>query len=260
MSCLPSYLREPRFVGYVHFARAGCATAFLHQWAVFLHPGKYIARKYWLSFADGISISYIFLQLLPEIVNTEIQTESAGQLIAVGLSGWLEVLEGVAEDHPFLPLLIGFTIFYGIEKGIQQGGSGAESEGSIHFWVHIVGLSLYKIVLGYLLASMSGLAEITIFTVAMLMHFLVIDIHLVEMHHQAYQKIGRWILTVCFLLGWSSSAVVGISPPLFAILISFMSGGAVFMIIQDEFSETHQNSFPSFLLAVALCGPLLLLL
>jgi hypothetical protein len=34
-------------------------------------------------------------------------------------------------------------------------------------------------------------------------------------------------------------------------LISFVSGGAVLMIIQDEFSEKHPSSFPVFLVAAA---------
>jgi hypothetical protein len=50
--------------------------AFLHQWATYLHPRKYIARKYWLSFVDGISITYIFLQFLPEIIHIVAETDA----------------------------------------------------------------------------------------------------------------------------------------------------------------------------------------
>ncbi len=41
-------------------------------------------------------------------------------------------------------------------------------------------------------------------------------------------------------------------------LVSFVAGGAVLMIIQDEFSERGDTSYAAFLLAVLLYGSLLL--
>lgn len=43
-----------------------------------------------------------------------------------------------------------------------------------------------------------------------------------------------------------------------AMLVSFVAGGAVLMIIQDEFSESKDNSYAAFLIAVLVYGPLLL--
>jgi hypothetical protein len=45
----------------------GLSLAFLHVWSPYVHPGRYVDSRYWLPFADGISITYIFLRLLPEI-------------------------------------------------------------------------------------------------------------------------------------------------------------------------------------------------
>jgi hypothetical protein len=77
----------------------------------------------------------------------------------------------------------------------------------------MVGLSLYKILLGYLLGQMGNLTGILIFTVAMIMHFLVIDFHLMEMHQRAYQNIGSWALSFSFLIGWAASLIMTIDPP-----------------------------------------------
>ena len=47
----------------------GLPLAFLHVWSPYVHPGTYIDSRYWRPFADGISITYVFLQLLPEITH-----------------------------------------------------------------------------------------------------------------------------------------------------------------------------------------------
>ena len=78
------------------------------------------------------------------------------------------------------------------------------------------------------------------------------------MHRSAYHRIGRWILSGAFLVGWILSAQVDIAPAVLAMLVSFVAGGAVLMIIQDEFSESNDNSYAAFLIAVLLYGSLLL--
>jgi fructose-specific phosphotransferase system IIC component len=91
-----------------------------------------------------------------------------------------------------------------------------------------------------------------------MMHFLVIDFHLLEMHRSAYHRIGRWILTGAFLVGWILSTQVTIAPAVLGMLVSFVAGGAVLLIIQDEFAERFDNSYAAFVIAVILYGSLLL--
>jgi hypothetical protein len=239
----------------------GLSLAFLHVWSPYVHPGKYIGSRYWLSFADGISITYIFLQLLPEITHLADEELHPDEPYVLRFSGWLEALSAWGEQNPFLPLLLGFTLFYGLERGIERPvhhGPGDGAERPVHFWVHMVGMSLYKILLGYLMGQITSVSGLLIFTFAIMMHFLVLDFHLLEMHRSAYHRIGRWILTGAFLVGWILSTQVEIAPPVLAMLVSFVAGGAVLMIIQDEFSESDDNSYAAFLSAVLLYGSLLL--
>jgi hypothetical protein len=122
----------------------------------------------------------------------------------------------------------------------------------------MVGMSLYKILLGYLMGQITSVSGFLVFAFAMTMHFLVIDLHLLEMHRSAYHRIGRWILSGVFLVGWILSTQVEIAPEVLAMLVSFVAGGAVLMIIQDEFSESDDASYAAFLIAVLLYGSLLL--
>jgi hypothetical protein len=239
----------------------GLSLAFVHVWSPYVHPGTYIDSRYWLPFADGISITYIFLQLLPEITHLADEELHPDERYVLTFSGWLEELSAWGEQNPFLPLLLGFTLFYGLESGFERPvdhGSSHGAERPVHFWVHMVGMSLYKILLGYLMGQITSVSGLLIFAFAMVMHFLVIDFHLLEMHRSAYHRIGRWILSGAFLAGWILSTQVQIAPPVLAMLVSFVAGGAVLLIIQDEFSESHDNSYAAFLIAVLLYGPLLL--
>jgi hypothetical protein len=239
----------------------GLPLAFLHVWSPYVHPGKYVDSRYWLPFADGISITYIFLQLLPEITHLADEELDPDEPHVVRFSGWFEELSAWGEENPFLPLLLGFTLFYGLERGFERPVEHGSSHGAhrpVHFWVHMVGLSLYKILFGYLMGQITSVSGLLTFAFAMMMHFLVIDFHLLEMHRSAYHRIGRWILSGAFLVGWILSAQVEIAPAVLAMLVSFVAGGAVLMIIQDEFSERSDNSYAAFLIAVLLYGSLLL--
>jgi hypothetical protein len=239
----------------------GLPLAFLHVWSPYVHPGRYVDSRYWLPFADGISITYIFLQLLPEITHLAAEELHSDESYVLRFSGWLEPLSAWGEQNPFLPLLLGFTLFYGLERGFERPvdhGSSQGAERPVHFWVHMVGMSLYKVLLGYLMGQITSVSGLLTFAFAMTMHFLVIDFHLLEMHRSAYHRIGRWILSGAFLVGWILSTQVQIAPPVLAMLVSFVAGGAVLMIIQDEFSERSDNSYAAFLLAVLLYGSLLL--
>ncbi len=239
----------------------GLPLAFLHVWSPYIHPDRYVAARYWRPFADGISITYVFLQLLPEITHLAEEELHPDERYVLRFTGWLEALSAWGEQNPFLPLLVGFTLFYGLERGFERPvdhGDGDGAERPVHFWVHMVGMSLYKILLGYLMGQITSVSGLLIFAFAIMMHFLVIDFHLLEMHRSAYHRIGRWMLSGAFLVGWLLSAQVQIAPPVLAMLVSFVAGGAVLMIIQDEFSESHDNSYAAFLIAVLLYGSLLL--
>jgi len=240
----------------------GLSLAFLHVWSPYVHPGSYIDSRYWLPFADGISITYIFLQLLPEITHLADEELHLDEPYVLRFGGALEPLSAWGEQNPFLPLLLGFTFFYGLERGFERPddhhGSSDGAGRPVHFWVHMVGLSLYKVLLAYLMGQITSVSGLLIFAFAIMMHFLVIDFHLLEMHRSAYHRIGRWILSGAFLVGWVLSTQVEIAPAVLAVLLSFVAGGAVLMITQDEFSESSDNSYAAFLVAVLLYGSLLL--
>ena len=179
----------------------------VHIWASLVHPERIIAHKYWLSFADGVSITYIFLQLLSEVtelIHNPVRPTNTWHSRSIAEStepylGWLE-------HYPFLPLLAAVVIFYGLQRLMEQpdqSGAGREAQlPPLRIWIHLAGFSFYKMLIGYILAGMTDAVAVTVFTIAMALHFFVVDFHLVEIHPSVYARIGRWVLGVAFLVGW----------------------------------------------------------
>ncbi len=204
-------------------------------------------RPDWLSFADGISISYVFLALLPKIVH-----------------GFEQLRESVgARDYPFVPLLVGLMVFYGLARLVEEPSLSprqrvTEPLARLRVRIHIASFSLYKGLIGYFLIQMSDIVGILLFTVAMGMHFLVVDFRLLKIHESIYSHIGRWILSTAILLGWGLGWTIEISPAIAALLMGFVAGGIVLIVLQEEFSIQHPGTFYAFLAGAVLYSSLLL--
>ncbi len=237
----------------------------VHIWASLLRPERIIAHKYWLSFGDGVSITYIFLQLLSEVTElTHSPVRPTNTWHSRSVAESTEPYLGWLEHYPFLPLLAAVVIFYGLQRLMEQpdrSGAGREARlPPLRIWIHLAGFSFYKMLIGYILAGMTDAVTVTVFTIAMALHFFVIDFHLVEIHPSVYTHIGRWVLGVAFLIGWSIGLVIAIAPLMLALMLSFVSGGAILMVIQEEFTERRPASYGGFLLGVVIYSGFLFML
>lgn len=199
-----------------------------------------IPQKYWLSFADGISISYVFLGLLPKIVS--------------GTAAFPDTFE-ILKYSPFLPLLVGLVTFYGLERLIEK--PAAENDAHVvnnttglRVWSHLASYAFYKAIIGYLIAKMDNPIAMTIFVITMAVHFLVVDYRMMEIHKGVYQRIGRWLLTLTILIGWVVGITTVISPMVVTLLLGFVAGGMVLVVLEEEFSRDHPSSFMAFAAAV----------
>ena len=102
-------------------------------------------RSVWLSIAGGISFSYVFVHLLPDLAAAQ-QTirEAAGESFAF------------LEYHVYLVALIGLAAFYGLERAAktsrqrnQSAGQDDSTETGV-FWLHAASFALYNALIGYL--------------------------------------------------------------------------------------------------------------
>ena len=212
-----------------------------------------IPRSRWLSLAGGVSVSYVFVHLLPEL--------QEGQ-VAFDERGWLPFLE----RHVWLLALAGLAVFYGLERLAlssrqrNRDESGDDSTDSGAFWVSIGSFGLYNSVIGYLLVQREddGVSALLIFAFAMAVHFLVTDYSLREHHKQAYARLGRWLVSLALFVGWVVGLVAELSPAAIAIPLAFLGGGVILNVLKEEVPSERQSRFIPFLAGATAYAALLL--
>ena len=222
-------------------------TEWLSQWP----------RRWWVSFAGGISIAYIFLDILPELDHAQKEIEH-------GINFLMEYLE----SHVYLLALAGLAIFYGLEKlalrsrqyNQQITGKNITSLGI--FWVHIISFGLYNLILGYLLRESEnhGLQACLILFVALAMHFIVNDVRLREHHQHAYDQLGRWLLAGAILVGWILGQAIQVNAAAIAAIWAFVAGGIILNVLKEELPEEQESHFGMFVFGAGIYSIILLAL
>ena len=213
-------------------------------------------RSAWLSFAGGISVSYVFVHVFPEL-------EEAQE--AIGGQGAVAFLE----HHAYLIALVGLTLFYGLEHWVSQnkmqiGSPDSETyphSGKRMFWLHIGTFALYNALVGYLLVYReSSLHELALYSLAMAFHFLVNDYGLVARHRDVYLRKGRWVLALAVIIGWCAGQWIEVEEAATSMLFAFLAGGVVLNVLKEELPEERQSRLWPFMLGTVLYSSLLLVI
>ena len=213
-----------------------------------------IPRSYWLSGAGGVSVAYVFVHVLPEL--------DAGQA-AIERS-----VLGFLEHHVYLLALSGFALFYGVERLAQrstddrEGDERADLENSDGvFWVHVGSFAAYNLIIGYLLVHRErpGLDSLLFYAFAVGLHFVVNDHGLRDHHHDAYDRVGRWVLAAAVLAGVGVGLLTSVEEPLVMSLFAFLAGGIILNVIKEELPKERRSNFWAFGVGTAGYAALLLL-
>lgn len=202
-----------------------------------------------LSVAGGVSVAYVFVHILPELQAGAATVEEQTALVS-----------SVFERHIYLVALLGFVVFFGLERFVQHEGAQAEpGQGAGVFWVHVGSFAAYNALIGYLLIHRDepGVASLLIFAAAMALHFLVNDVGLQQHHRETYTHRGRWVLAGGVLAGTAVGLLVDIGEVLLASLFAFLAGGIVLNTIKEELPEERESHFWAFAFGAAAYSALL---
>ncbi|MFD1734401.1 hypothetical protein ACFSC4_28765 [Deinococcus malanensis] len=235
---------------------AAVALALIHLFVGRIRFVRAVPRQWWLSFAGGVAVAYVFLLLLPKL-------EGGQPLLEKLFEGLLTYLE----HHAYLVALFGLLTFFGLGRlaigsRLARGGTGEQDVTSEPiFWVTMTLHGLYNVLIGYLLVDdRRGVQGVVLFAIAMGLHLFVNGYGLYEHHKGAYQQMGRWVLALSLLVGWFLG-VMGDLPKLVTVaLTAFLSGGVLMNVFREELPATHESRFRPLLLGAVLYGVLLLLL
>lgn len=211
-----------------------------------------------LSAAAGISVAYIFLDLIPSLAE--------GQEL-IDATGFLPGLE----RHVFILALVGFTVAFWVEtearrSRLRQRQAGAADEtGNGPFWLGIVSFVVLNAAIGYIVASPGddAVQPLWLFALAIGLHFAVNDHALSEHHGERYRRFGRWLLVAGLLAGWIVGIVPAfeVPPQALALVLAYISGGVLLSVLRHELPDTDRTAdVVAFAVGAAVYGALVLTL
>lgn len=188
-----------------------------------------------ISFAAGISVSYIFLILLPEIY-----------LGAVKINNML-----------FLAVLFGFGLYHIIEKYIRQNYSGQKLREEHHIihstvsfsYFFVVGFILYKI------AEISPIKGILLF-IPVLLHIIIDSLprRITKKHHI------RAASASSAFLGSIAAIFIDVREIGNVILLGFVGGALLYSVIRESLPKEREGKPLFFLIGLLLFTVIILLL
>jgi hypothetical protein len=212
-------------------------------------------RRRWVSVAAGVSVAYVFVDVLPELGAQHQAFRTASR-------------EGLlfAEQRIYVLALLAFVALYGLEHMVlasRERRHEAQAAGVADpvYWLHLGGFATYSALIGYLLVERAerGPLALAVYGLAMALHFLIVDHSLREEHGRIYDHGGRFTLAASVLGGWVAGVRTPLSEVVFARLFAVLAGGVVITSLRSELPSERQGRFWPFCLGAAAYAVLLLL-
>lgn len=214
-----------------------------------------LSRRRWVSAAAGVSVAYVFVDLLPELATQ--------QDAIVKAAGGEELL--FPEQRLYALALLSFVVLYGLDHMVLRGREGGgersrEEAGDGVYWLHILGFAAYSALIGYILVERGerGAMSLAAYTFAMALHFFLVGHSLEEEHGETYRRSGRWILAASVLVGWLIGVAVPVSEVTFARLFAILGGGVVITSLRAELPDDRRGRFWPFVSGAVAYAVLLL--
>ena len=225
----------------------------LHVLAPHIRRLPFVPERATASFAGGIAVAYVFLHLLPEL--------------AEGNERLREVLGEEGERSPllgleiFLVALVGFLVFYGLERLAERSKDGERSGDGRVFALHLGSFFVYNAVIAYTLPLnwRQSIPFAVLFTIAMGLHFVLSDRGLEEHYGERFDRWPpRLALAAALLVGWALAATVApTSGAVVSALTAFLAGSILLNVFKEELPSARRSHFGWF--TVGLAGYALLL-
>jgi hypothetical protein len=213
------------------------------------------AHRRWISAAAGVSVAYVFVDVLPEL--------AAQNRAIVAAAGSTPML--FAEQRIYILALMSFVVIYGLQYVVlasraRQQAAGAIGASDAIYALHVAGYAAYSALIGYLLIERSerGSVALAVYTVAMALHFLIVDHSLSEEHGDRYARVGRWVLAASVMIGWSIGVATTLSVVVFARLFAILVGGVVITSLRAELPDDRRGRFWPFCLGAVIFAAILL--
>jgi len=217
----------------------GLILGVIHLISDKIHIRKSSLRNKLVSFGAGVSISYIFLSMLPTTYHASIYLE----------------------ELVFVFLLIGFAIFHIAEKYIYKHAAKEKlryelkEEHSIAFFFYyfIVGIALFYI-------TQANAMEGLLFFIPLAIHAGLSSLSMRELHGKMKESFTvKSLLSAAPLAGMVFAKLVVMPVVVFNAILSFIIGVFLYIVIRELLPEKKKGEPTYFILGMVLFGALIYL-
>jgi hypothetical protein len=197
-----------------------------------------------VSFFAGLSLSYVFVRLLPELETARASLELPDRL--------------PLPPEPCLvslAALAGCILFFALGRwGESEPAKGAHMGHRIRLAV----FAFYVALVSYSRIAMveHGEAPDLVFAIAMGAHFLALDHALGRDFGLFYQRHGRFVLAGASVFGWAVGAIGVVRLPIMLLLFGFVAGAVIANSLIEELPDAREARLGPFL-AGSVAGSLL---
>lgn len=208
-----------------------------------------------ISFSGGIAVAYVFLHMLPELVegNSSIgklllQTKSLTALLDLGI---------------FIIALFGFNIYFGLEVLAARVKLSHRSSIKNVYFLHLMMYGIYNFLITYTmpLRVQSGIPYAIMFTFVIGFHFIFVDRNFNQNFHRYFSTSGRLFLLSALFFGWLITALTNpMNIVLVSFMIAFLSGSVLYTVFREELPTTKKSSFIMFTAGILLLSIILILM
>lgn len=207
-----------------------CVLAAIHLFANRPKVLGWVWRGSFLSFASGVSLSYVFIDLLPALAKGE-----------PVLKRTFDPIIPYLELHTYLIALSGIFFYYGVQTHLSS---------QKHQWLPISGYLLFNFFIGASLSDSTNpeIQPLTLFTIAIGLHYFIRD----HLAHIAQKKILLASLIFILFAGYLIGYLTKIPDAAASIGISFIAGGILLNVFQYELPKQEKSGYFWFV-----CGALL---
>ncbi|MCA1755801.1 MAG: hypothetical protein LC641_14105 [Spirochaeta sp.] len=204
----------------------------------------------WISLAAGVSLAYVFLELLPELSAAQRELEHSAGL--------------VFPKQAYLLALAGIGLFYALEvlalasRSANLSRGGADYTGTLFFGVHILFFAAYNFLIGDLLNGISSRGSLAALLLGLVLalHFYMSDEGLSRHHSHRYHTWGRWVLAAALLAGY----VIGerIAADARPVLWALVTGALILNTVKEEMPKDKESCLISFFSGAGIISLLIL--
>ena len=201
-------------------------------------------HRRWISIAAGVSVATIFVDLLPEISESQ----------ATFLTNPHRGAALFPEQAIYLAAMLGFVLFYGLEYMMAASTSAEGEPSGVFFSLQIAAFAGYSSLIAYLLVHniWNDARSLLLYSLAMAFHLLLVDHSLARERPGLYERRGRWILALAVMAGWSAGMLASIPDQWLARITGFVAGGVIMNSLVVELPEGRGGHFWFFALAAAI--------